>query len=115
MKNAVYAQSGGVTSVINASAYGTLVAALESKEIDRVFAGINGVKGILNEDLYDLTEEARSEIDRIPYTPGAVFGSCRTKIDSDEDFEKLFKVFDAHSIRYSSITVAMTQWKLLTK
>ncbi|MDK2943431.1 MAG: ATP-dependent phosphofructokinase / diphosphate-dependent phosphofructokinase [Mesotoga sp.] len=100
MKNAVYAQSGGVTSVINASAYGTLVAALESKEIDRVFAGINGVKGILNEDLYDLTEEARSEIDRIPYTPGAVFGSCRTKIDSDEDFEKLFKVFDAHSIRY---------------
>ncbi|MBN2218723.1 MAG: 6-phosphofructokinase [Kosmotogaceae bacterium] len=100
MKNALYAQSGGVTSVINASAYGTLVAALESKEIDRVFAGINGVKGILNEDLYDLTEESRSEIDRIPYTPGAVFGSCRTKIDSDENFERLFKVFDAHSIRF---------------
>jgi len=100
VKNALYAQSGGVTSVINASAYGTIVAALESEEIDRIFAGINGIKGILNEELLDLTEETRSEIDRIPYTPGAVFGSCRTKIDSDEDFDRLFRVFDAHSIRY---------------
>ncbi len=98
--NAVYAQSGGVTSVINASAYGTIVAALAAEEIDRIFAGVNGIKGILNEDLFDLTEEERSEIDRIPYTPGAVFGSCRTRIESDDDFERLFEVFDAHSIRY---------------
>ncbi|PZC52852.1 6-phosphofructokinase [Mesotoga sp. TolDC] len=98
--NAVYAQSGGVTSVINASAYGTIVAALAAEEIDRIFAGVNGIKGILNEDLFDLTEEERSEIDRIPYTPGAIFGSCRTRIESEDDFERLFKVFDAHSIRY---------------
>ncbi|MGC9322885.1 MAG: 6-phosphofructokinase, partial [Kosmotogaceae bacterium] len=90
--NAVYAQSGGVTSVINASAYGTIVAALEAEEIDRIYAGVNGIKGILNEDLFDLTEEKRSEIDRIPYTPGAIFGSCRTRIESDDDFERLFKV-----------------------
>lgn len=100
MNNAVYAQSGGVTSVINASAYGTLVAALESEEIDSVFAGMNGIKGILNENLIDLTGETRSEIDKIPYTPGAIFGSCRTRIESDEDFDRLFRVFDAHSIRY---------------
>jgi len=100
LNNAVYAQSGGVTSVINASAYGTLVAALESEEIDSVFAGMNGIKGILNENLIDLTGETRSEIDKIPYTPGAVFGSCRTRIESDEDFDRLFRVFDAHSIRY---------------
>jgi 6-phosphofructokinase len=100
MKNAVYAQSGGVTAVINASAYGAIVAALESRDIGRVFAGVNGIKGILNEELFDLTDEKRSEIERIPYTPGAVFGSCRTKLEKEEDFERLFKVFDAHSIGY---------------
>ena len=100
MKNAVYAQSGGVTAVINASAYGTIVAAFGSRDIARVFAGVNGIKGILNEELFDLTDEKRSEIERIPYTPGAVFGSCRTKLEKDEDFERLFKVFDAHSIGY---------------
>lgn len=100
MNNALYAQSGGVTAVINASAYGTIAAALSSGRIDRIFAGLNGIRGILREELLDLTEENRREIEKISYTPGAVFGSCRTKFEGEANFKRLFEVFQAHEITY---------------
>ncbi|AKI97473.1 6-phosphofructokinase [Kosmotoga pacifica] len=99
-KNLIYGQSGGVTSVINASAYGAIVAALEEAEIENVYAGINGINGVLEEKLIDLTKETKDEIEKIPYTPGAIFGSCRKKLKTEEDFRRLFEVFEAHNIGY---------------
>jgi len=99
-KNALYAQSGGVTSVINCSMYGVVVAALKSKEIDKVFGAKNGVSGLLKEELIDLTQEPRETIEMLKYTPGAALGSCRRKLKNEEDFNRLFEVFEAHNIKY---------------
>ncbi|OAA31108.1 6-phosphofructokinase [Kosmotoga arenicorallina S304] len=99
-KNLIYGQSGGVTSVINASAYGAIVAALNNPEIEKVYAGKNGISGILREEFFDLGKEPRDEIARIPYTPGAIFGSCRKKLKTEEEFKRLFEIFDAHNIGY---------------
>ena len=76
-KNAVYAQSGGVTSVINATACGVIEASRKSKKIDKLFAGKDGIVGILNEDLIDTSIEKSSEIKKLMHTPGGAFGSCR--------------------------------------
>ena len=99
-KNAIYGQSGGVTSVINASAYGVIKACLGIPEIEKLFIGIRGIDGMLNEEFVDITLESKEEIERLPYTPGAIFGSCRTVLKTDEQFERLFRVFDAHDIGY---------------
>ncbi|HOO32169.1 MAG TPA: 6-phosphofructokinase [Thermotogota bacterium] len=99
-KNLIYAQSGGVTSVINASAYGAITAALNSEEINRVYAGKSGIQGILDEDLYIMNEEKKKEIERIAYTPGGIFGSCRVKIEDDAQLQRIFDVFEAHDIGY---------------
>ena len=99
-KNLIYAQSGGVTSVINASAYGAITAALNSSEIDRVYAGKSGIQGILDEELYIMNKEKRGEIERIAYTPGGIFGSCRVKIKKESQLKRIFEVFDAHDIGY---------------
>lgn len=99
-RNAIYGQSGGVTTVINASAYGVIKACLGNSEIDKIFVGMRGIEGILNEEFVDLTLEKRDEIERLPFTPGAVFGSCRTVLESDEQFKRLFEVFAAHDIGY---------------
>jgi len=98
--NAVYGQSGGVTSVINASAYGTIQACLNHTAVNRVFASVNGIEGILNDNLVDMKLESPMQIEKIPFTPGAIFGSCRLKIDSEEKLEKVFKVFDEYDIGF---------------
>jgi 6-phosphofructokinase 1 len=104
-KNAFYAQSGGVTAVINASACGVLeTARRRSDEIGKVYAGRNGIIGALNEDLIDTSIESEAAIAALRYTPGAAFGSCRYKFASIDQhraqYERLIKVFRAHDIGF---------------
>ncbi|MCC1497492.1 6-phosphofructokinase [Alcanivorax sp. 1008] len=103
-RNAFYAQSGGVTSVINASAAGVIEAARESKVISKVYAGRNGIIGALLEDLIDTSKESKSAIAALKHTPGGAFGSCRYKLKSLEqnrrEYQRLIEVFRAHDIGY---------------
>jgi 6-phosphofructokinase 1 len=103
--NAFYAQSGGVTAVINASACGVIEAAREHKDkIGKVYAGRNGIIGALTEDLIDTSKESKKDIAALKYTPSGAFGSCRYKLKSLEqnraEYERLIEVFKAHNIRY---------------
>ncbi|MEO1934812.1 MAG: 6-phosphofructokinase, partial [Myxococcales bacterium] len=80
IKNILYAQSGGVTAVINASACGVIeMARKERKKIGKVFAGRNGIIGVLGEDLIDTSREKKSAIAALRHTPSGAFGSCRYK------------------------------------
>jgi 6-phosphofructokinase 1 len=104
-KNAFYAQSGGVTAVINASACGVIETARKHKDkIGKVYAGRNGIIGALTEDLIDTNKETKSAIAGLRYTPSGAFGSCRFKMKSLEDnklqYERLIEVFKAHNIGY---------------
>ena len=103
-KNAFYAQSGGVTSVINASACGVIEAANKSYKINKVLAGKNGILGALNEELIDTSRESKSTIAKLKQTPGGAFGSCRFKlqdpIKQKKEYERLFEVFEAHNIGF---------------
>lgn len=104
-KNAFYAQSGGVTAVINASAAGVIEAAREHKAtIGKVYAGRNGIIGALTEDLIDTSKESKSAIAALKHTPGGAFGSCRYKLKdletSRREYERLIEVFKAHDIGY---------------
>ena len=104
-KNAFYAQSGGVTAVINASACGVIETARKHKlKIGKVYAGRNGIIGALTEDLIDTTKESKSAIAALRHTPSGAFGSCRFKLKSLEDnkreYERLIEVFKAHNIGY---------------
>jgi 6-phosphofructokinase len=85
-KNAFYAQSGGVTAVINASAAGVIEAAREnSATIGTVYAGLNGIVGALQEDLIDTSKESSVDVAALKHTPGGAFGSCRYKMKSYDD------------------------------
>ena len=104
-RNAFYAQSGGVTAVINASAAGVIETARQHKGvIGKVYAGHNGIIGALTEDLIDTSKESRSAIARLRHTPSGAFGSCRYKLKSLEEnrreYERLMEVFAAHNIGY---------------
>ncbi len=104
-KNAFYAQSGGVTAVINASACGVIETARKhSDKIGTVYAGRNGIIGALTEDLIDTSKESAENIAALRYTPSGGFGSCRFKLKSLEDnkreYERLIEVFKAHDIGY---------------
>ena len=103
-KNAFYAQSGGVTSVINASASAVILEARKSKKIGKVFAGKNGILGALREELIDTSKESKKFIEDLQLRPGGVFGSCRYKLKSIEEnlkeYERLIEVFKAHNIGY---------------
>ena len=103
--NAFYAQSGGVTSVINASACGVIeTARLHKDKIGKVYAGRNGIIGALTEDLIDTSKESASAIAALRQTPSGAFGSCRFKLKSLEankvEYERLIDVFKAHNIGY---------------
>ena len=102
--NAVYAQSGGVTSVINGSAYGVITEAMKSEFIEKIYGGFQGINGILDENLVDLQEESPNMIEALRYTPGAALGSCRRKLPDLEknrnEFERIVQVLEAHNIRY---------------
>jgi len=104
-KNAFYAQSGGVTAVINASACGVIETARKhSDKIGTVYAGRNGIIGALTEDLIDTSKESDADIAALRHTPSGGFGSCRFKLKSLEEnkreYERLIEVFKAHNIGY---------------
>lgn len=104
-KNAFYAQSGGVTAVINASACGVIETARQHKDrIGKVYAGRDGIIGALTEDLIDTSKESASAIAALRATPSGAFGSCRYKLKSLEtnrrEYERLIEVFKAHGIGY---------------
>ena len=104
-KNAFYAQSGGVTAVINASAAGVIETARQHKDkIGKLFAGRNGIIGALTEDLIDTGKESAKDIASLRYTPSGAFGSCRFKLKGLEEnklqYERLIEVFKAHNIGY---------------
>jgi ATP-dependent phosphofructokinase / diphosphate-dependent phosphofructokinase len=103
--NAFYAQSGGVTSVINASACGVIeTARLHKDTIGKVYAGRNGIIGALTEDLIDTSKESATAIAALRSTPSGAFGSCRYKLKSLDthrrEYERLIEVFKAHNIGY---------------
>ena len=104
-KNAFYAQSGGVTSAINASACGVIEACrANSDRIGKLYAGRNGILGALNEELIDTSLESAEDIAALRHTPGGAFGSCRYKMkdisDSSDEYQRLVDVFKAHNIGY---------------
>ena len=104
-RNAFYAQSGGVTAVINVSAQGVIETARKyPKKIGKVYAGRNGIIGALTEDLIDTNKEPIANIKALGHTPAGAFGSCRYKLKSLEtnrrEYERLIEVFKAHDIGY---------------
>src|SRR5512134_3811605 len=104
-RNAFYAQSGGVTAVINASAAGVIeTARAHRKRIGKVYAGRNGIIGALTEDLIDTSRESARAIAALKHTPAGAFGSCRYKLKGIEEnraqYERLIEVFRAHGIGY---------------
>ena len=105
VKNAFYAQSGGVTAVINSSACGVIETARKHPDrIGTVFAGCNGILGALQERLIDTNRESTNTIAALRYTPGGAFGSCRYKLpcleNNQREFARLLEVFKAHNIGY---------------
>lgn len=102
MKNAIYAQSGGVTAVINAQACGVIQTAKHYPEkIGKVYAAKNGIIGALSEELIDTSLETDAAISALMHTPSGAFGSCRYKLKNNTaEYEQLLKVFKAHDIGY---------------
>lgn len=100
--NILYAQSGGPTAVINATACGVIETAAKRDDVGTVYAGCNGIYGVLNEELIDTSLESAENIAALKHTPGAAFGSCRFKLDDPEknidQYKRLFDVFAAHDI-----------------
>lgn len=100
----IFAQSGGPTAVINASAYGVIKTALETPEITGVYGAAHGITGILDDILYDMGQEDPYELELLMNTPSSELGSCRYKLpDPDKDprdFERILETFKKHNIRY---------------
>ncbi len=104
-RNALYAQSGGVSAVINASACGVIEAAFKARRrIGRIYAGRDGIVGALTEDLIDLSRESPAALRALRYTPAGAFGSARFKLKGIEqnraEYQRLIEVFRAHDIGY---------------
>jgi len=103
-RNALYAQSGGVTAVLNATACGVIETARQHPQIGKMLAGRNGIMGILQEDLIDTSFESDATIRGLFHTPGGAFGSCRYKLSNLEnqraEYERLIQIFKAHDIGY---------------
>ncbi|MEE3003286.1 MAG: 6-phosphofructokinase [Pseudomonadota bacterium] len=99
-KNLFFAHSGGVTSVLNAIAASVIETAKESEEINRVYAGKNGILGLLNEELIDTYQESSADIKSLYVTPSSAFGSCRYKLKEHETekFARIIEVLKAHNI-----------------
>ena len=99
--NLLVAQSGGPTAVINASLAGIISEALNHEDcIEEIYGGLNGILGILNEELVDLAAESQQVIRGLRHTPGAALGTCRYKMTQKKDFDRVIQVFQAHNIRY---------------
>jgi 6-phosphofructokinase 1 len=98
--NCLIGQSGGPSAVVNASVAGLVSEALNHGVIEEVYGALNGVHGLLNEDLVDLAAESQQTIRGLRHTPGAALGSCRTKLKQPADVERALEVLKAHNIRY---------------
>ncbi len=98
--NVLVGQSGGPTAVINASVAGVIAEALNHECIEEVYGTLNGVLGLLQEDLIDLASESQQQIRALKHTPGAALGTCRYKLKKQQDFDRVLEVFKAHNIRY---------------
>ncbi len=100
----IIGQSGGPTSVINASAYGAIKAALESENITKVYGALNGIIGVLEEHLIDMGAEDPEELALMKYTPSSALGSCRYKLkaveDDDRDYKRILEIFKKYDVRY---------------
>ena len=93
-------QSGGPTAVINASVAGIVAEALNNACVEEIYGALNGVLGILQEDIIDLAAESQQQIRALRHTPGAALGTCRYKLKKEQDFQRVIEVFKAHNIRY---------------
>ncbi len=100
----IIGQSGGPTSVINASAQGVIQAALASEHITRVLGAAHGIKGVLNAQLYDMGKEDPAELELLQYTPSSALGSCRYKLadpdQDDTDYKRILEIFQKYNVRY---------------
>jgi 6-phosphofructokinase len=100
----IFGQSGGPTSVINASAYGVFETALKSPFITRVLGAEHGIKGVLNDRLFDMSKEDPKELELLKYTPSSALGSCRYKIADpdvdDTDYKRILEIFKKYDVRY---------------
>ena len=100
----VIGQSGGPTSVINSSVLGAIETALDNPAITRVFGMAHGIKGLLNDELYDIDKEDRDELALLRYTPSSALGSCRYKLADpdvdDTDYKRILEIFKKYDIRY---------------
>jgi len=102
--NVFYAQSGGPTAVINATAAALIQAVNSSTELGTVFIGKNGIVGALNNELIDTSLESEQDIEQLKHTPGSAFGSCRYKLkdpaQDDSEYKRVLEVMQAHKIGY---------------
>jgi len=98
--NVLVGQSGGPTAVINASVAGVISEALNHSCIEEIYGSLNGVLGILHEELIDLASESQQTVRALRHTPGAALGTCRYKLKKQQDFDRVLEVFKAHNIRY---------------
>ena len=100
----VIAQSGGPTAVINASFYGAAKAALAAENITKVYGAAHGIKGVLNDILYDIGQEDEQELEYLQYTPSSDLGSCRYKMadpeKDDTDYQRILEIFKKYDVRY---------------
>ena len=100
----IFGQSGGPTSVINASAYGVIRAALDAEEITKVYGAAHGIKGVLEDKLYVMDEEDPAELELLLHTPSSELGSCRYKIADpevdDTDYKRILEIFKKYNVRY---------------
>ena len=100
----IIGQSGGPTAVINASAQGVIQAALENENITRVLGAAHGIKGVLDDKLYDMGQEDPAELDLLQYTPSSALGSCRYKLadpdKDDTDYKRILEIFQTYDVRY---------------
>lgn len=100
----IFGQSGGPTSVINASAYGVIETALKNPNITRVLGAEHGIKGVLNDRLFDMGQEDAAELELLKYTPSSALGSCRYKMADpeadDTDYQRILEIFKKYDVRY---------------
>ena len=100
----IIGQSGGPTSVINASAYGAIKAGLDSESVTAVYGAANGIVGVLNDQLYVMEKEDPAELELLKYTPSSALGSCRYKIADpdvdDTDYKRILEIFKKYDVRY---------------
>ena len=100
----IFGQSGGPTSVINASAYGVIATALKNPNITRVLGAEHGIKGVLSDRLFDMGQEDPAELELLKYTPSSALGSCRYKMADpdvdDTDYKRILEIFKKYDVRY---------------